>query len=148
MNKVINGKYFENFTKNDMCVLSQRKFKTYMKMKYNKEVFRFPDEAYVYERRGLIVVKILEKKAQSVNGSVETKLWAGPSLKRELELVLGKGFEVHYGFCVNDFLKKKLISDELKYKTLVTILEENGIQVLFGEDGDYQEKLSSWIYCD
>ena len=44
--------------------------------------------------------------------SVETKLWYGPSLKREYELVLGTEFEVFYGFCVSEFLKNKLISNE------------------------------------
>ena len=51
------------------------------------------------------LIKILEKKEQNVEGSVETKLWSGPSLKREYELVLGNDFKVHYGFCVSEFLK-------------------------------------------
>jgi hypothetical protein len=85
----------------------------YMKTKYNIELFRCPDEAYIIEyNTGKKVIKILEKKEQNVEGSVETKLWSGPSLKREYELVLGNDFEVHYGFCVSDFLKKKLISNK------------------------------------
>lgn len=141
-----NGRYFEFITKNDMCVLSQRNFKTHMKKRYEIEVFRFPDEAYIFERNGRTIVKILEKKAQSVNGSVETKLWAGPSLKREYELVLGSGFDVHYGFCVNNFLKNKLTSTtDKKYVILNNILKENDIQVLFGEDDDYKDQLSKWI---
>jgi hypothetical protein len=91
----------------------QNGLKTYMKYKYNIEVFRCPDEAYIIEyNTGKKVIKILEKKAQHMEGSVETKLWSGPSLKREYELVLGNDFEVHYGFCVSNFLQKKITSTE------------------------------------
>lgn len=120
--------------------------KIYMKNKYNINIFRCPDEAYIIEyNNGQIVVKILEKKCQNVEGSVETKLWAGPSLKREYELVLGSKFKVCYGFCVNTFLKKKLISNEKKYVILVMILLENDIKLLFGDDCEYFESLIEWV---
>ena len=88
----------------------QNGLKKYMKFKYNIYLFRCPDEAYIIENKlnGKTIVKILEKKEQKVEGSIETKLWSGPSLKREYELVLGDKFEVHYGFCVSAFLKKKM----------------------------------------
>ncbi len=99
------SKTFED--KNIVFVL-QNGLKIYMKKKYNIELFRCPDEAYIIEyTNGKKVIKILEKKEQNAEGSVETKLWAGPSLKREYELVLGSEFEVFYGFCISDFLKKK-----------------------------------------
>lgn len=143
-----NGKYFENVTKNELCVLSQGSFKKFMKKRYGVDVFRWPDEAYVFDGKP-VVVKILEKKAQSVNGSVETKLWSGPSLKREYEHVLGSGFEVHYAFCVNDFLKKKFTSTtDKKYLILNKILKESDITVLFGDDQDYKQQLSLWLYGD
>lgn len=64
-----------------------------MKNKYNIELFRYPDEAYLIEyNTGKKVIKILEKKEQKVEGSVETKLWSGSSLKREYELLLGNDF--------------------------------------------------------
>ena len=37
---------------------------------------------------------------------------------REYELVLDNEFEVHYGFSVNNFLKKKLTSNNKKYTIL------------------------------
>ena len=88
----------------------------------------------------------MEKKEQKVEGSVETKLWSGPSLKREYELVLGPDFEVFYGFCVSEYLQKKIISSEKKYTVLNTILNENNIAVLFGDDENYFEILDNWIY--
>jgi len=124
----------------------QNGLKMYMKKKYNIEMFRYPDEAYIIEyTSGRKVIKILEKKEQNVNGSVETKLWSGPSLKREYELVLNGVFEVFYGFCISAFLKNKLISNEKKYVILNTILDENNIAVLFGDDKNYFEILDIWL---
>ena len=124
----------------------QNGLKQYMKNKYNIDLFRCPDEAYIIEyTSGRKIIKILEKKEQNVEGSVETKLWSGPSLKREYELVLGAEFEVFYGFCVSKFLKNKFISNEKKYTILNTILNENNISVLFGEDENYFETFDTWF---
>jgi len=125
---------------------SQHGLKKYMKHKYNIDLFRCPDEAYIIKRpKHKHVLKILEKKEQCREGSVETKLWSGPSLKREYELMLGDKFVVHYGFCVNDYLKQKLVSSDKKYKTLNVILREHSIVTLFGDDADYFETLDAWL---
>lgn len=124
----------------------QNGLKTYMKKKYNIDLFRCPDEAYIIEyNNGKKIIKILEKKEQNVEGSVETKLWSGPSLKREYELVLGDEFEVHYGFCVSQFLKDKLTSSQKKYIILNIIFKENNIRVLFGDDEDYFKTFDNWL---
>lgn len=137
------SKPFEDKT---VVFVLQTGLKMYMKQKYNIELFRCPDEAYIVEyTSGRKVIKILEKKEQKVEGSVETKLWAGASLKREYELVLGTDFEVYYGFCVSEFLKKKLVSNEKKYTVLNTILKESDIAVLYGDDDDYFEALDAWF---
>jgi hypothetical protein len=126
------------------CV-SQGGFKVFMKTQYGKELYRCPDEAYILEySNGQKVIKILEKKEQHVEGSVETKLWAGPAFKEEYEFELD-GFEIWYGFCVNDYLKKKIISTEQKYMTLNKIFTKHNIHVLFGDDEDYYSKLDEWI---
>jgi len=91
------------------------------------------------------IIKILEKKEQNVPGSVETKLWGSPSLKREYELVLGTGFEVYYGLCLSSFLKEKMKSNEKKYVILNQILQENSIVCLFGEDDNYFETIHQWF---
>jgi hypothetical protein len=137
------SKTFEDKT---VVFVLQTGLKMYMKKKYNIELFRCPDEAYIVEyNSGRKVIKILEKKEQKVEGSVETKLWAGASLKREYELVLGADFEVFYGFCVSEFLKKKLVSNEKKYTVLNAILKESDIAVLYGDDEDYFETLDAWF---
>jgi len=137
------SKVFEDKT---ITFVLQNGLKMYMKNKYNIELFRCPDEAYIIEyNNGKKVLKILEKKEQNVSGSVETKLWASPSLKREYELVLGNGFKVQYCLCVSEFLKKKIISTEKKYTILNTIFYENNIAVLFGDDENYFETLDNWV---
>lgn len=137
------SKTFEDKT---IVFVLQNGLKMYVKNKYNIDLFRCPDEAYIIEyTTGRKVIKILEKKEQNVEGSVETKLWSGSSLKREYELVLGADFEVFYGFCVSEFLKTKLVSKEKKYTTLNTILNENNIAVLFGDDEKYFETLDTWF---
>jgi len=136
----------KTFEDKKIVFVLQNGLKMYMKNKYNIDLFRCPDEAYIIEyTSGRKVIKILEKKEQNVEGSVETKLWSGPSLKREYELVLGAEFEVFYGFCVSEFLKNKLISNEKKYTILNTIFNENNIAVLFGDDENYFETFDTWF---
>jgi hypothetical protein len=159
--RLLNDGYSKNFTKSkktynyylsktfedkSIIFVLQNGLKLYMKYKYNIEMFRYPDEAYIIEyNTGKRIIIILEKKEQHVEGSVETKLWSGPSLKREYELVLGEDFEVYYVYCISDFLKKKLISNEKKYIILNTILTENNIKVLYGDDENYFEMFDSWF---
>ena len=116
-------------------------------MTYDIDICRNPDEAYIiHYKTGKIVVKILEKKHQIKEGSVETKLWSGPSLKREYEIFLGSMFEVDYAFCLSDFFKKKFESNnDKKYNALKIILQESNIEVLFGDDDYYFDTLNNWI---
>lgn len=138
------SKTFEDKT---VVFVLQNGLKWYMKYKYNiTDICRCPDEAYIIEyNNGRKVIYILEKKHQTNEGSVETKLWAGPSLKREYELILGDEFEVVYGFCVSAFLKNKLISRDKKYTILNIIFNESNIVVLFGDDDNYFDTLDAWL---
>lgn len=145
------------YTKTDFCLIKeyddktityvkQNAFVKYMSKKFNIELYRCPDEAYIIEyKNGRKVLKVLEKKNQNVDGSVEIKLWAAPSLKREYEIETNEKFEVIYGFCLNKFLQNKYVSEEKIYKTLNKILTENDIEVLFGDDENYFEILDKWI---
>lgn len=142
----------KTFNNKTITYTTQHGLKIYVKNKYNIELFRCPDEAYIIEynkdKTSKIIIKILEKKEQKVEGSVETKLWSGPSLKREYEIVFGDKFIIHYSFCVNEFLKKKLKSEENKYLILNQILNENNIHILYGDDIEYYNELDKWINLD
>jgi hypothetical protein len=76
---------------------------------------------------------------------METKLWASPALKKEYELMLGSGFEIEYGLCVNKFLQQKLTSTHIKYQLLRSVLSDNNIEVFYGDDKNYFHSLYDWI---
>jgi hypothetical protein len=136
--------------KNEDCekiFVTQGNLKLLMKTKFGISMFRNPDEAYITipSDGSPIHIKILEKKEQNVEGSVETKLLSGPSFKREYKLVLGERFNVSYAFCVNSFLQKKIESTDSKYVILNQILRESEIPVLFGDESNYFAKLDEWL---
>jgi hypothetical protein len=147
--KMGKGKYNNYLYKQmDDCTityLSQSGFKTYFNKKYNIITCRHPDEAYIIMTPHKNVVKILEKKEQNCEGSAETKLWAGPSLKREYELILGENYKIEYAYCINTFLSKKINSDILKYKMLKKILEENNISIFCSSEQNYYGDILKWI---
>jgi hypothetical protein len=136
---------YKNIDNNKIIYVSQNGLKLYIKEKFNIELFRNPDEAYIIEKNGKYIIKILEKKAQNVEGSVETKLWSGPALKREYEIIMGNNFVIEYAFCVSKFLQEKIISDDKKYKVLKQILDESNINIFYGEDSNYFDKIYEWI---
>ena len=146
-----NGKYAyylekaESPTKS-VVYLTQGGLKAYFKSVFNKEMFRSPDEAYLFRDGAQYILKILEKKNQNAAGSVDTKLLAGPGFIEEYRECLGSGFTVKYAFCISAFLKKDYVSDALKYKVLRTINERHGINVLFGDDEGYYATLDAWIW--
>jgi hypothetical protein len=128
--------------------LIQGGLKKYMNKFYNIKLERNPDEAYLIKYKDGIrktTLKILEKKEQHVEGSVEIKLWSGPSLKREYEIYLGDRFNVEYCYCLNNFLEYKFKSDKKKYLTLKKILHESNINILYGDNENYFELLNNWI---
>ena len=142
------GYYLKKDYKDKSIVyVSQSGLKTYMKWKYDIDMFRCPDEAYIitYKRRKHVVIKILEKKAQNGSGSVETKLWAGNSLKREYLLVLGDMFKVEYAFTLSSYLENKMKSNHEKYNILYQILNEDSINVFYGDSPDYINTINNWI---
>lgn len=139
----------KTFEDKKIYFLKQGKLKKYVLDKYNIDLYRNPDEAYIIEyKSGKIAIKILEKKNQNVEGSIVDKLWAGPVYKREYEIEFGEKFQVSYAFCVSSFLENKLKSNEKKnrkFQTLNIIFEESNIQVLFGDSKNYFESLYTWI---
>ncbi len=135
-------KKFEDRT---IIFASQNRFKSIIKHQYGIDIFRQPDEAYIIEyANGKTEIKILEKKEQHCDGSVETKLWAGVALKREYQILFESlNIEISYGFCLNKYLMNLFNSNHKKYVILRQILSENDIQVFDGEESNYLEKLNS-----
>ena len=129
--------------------LSQTALPLYFKTFFSIEMFREPDEAYLFQNGDRYTLKILEKKNQNVSGSVDTKLMAGNNFIREYKKCLGTAFDfdVQYAFCIGNFLKKGHVSDSKKNVILRELLKEDGITVLFGDDEDYYQHLDKWIFA-
>ena len=136
---------FKKVNDKDYAYVSQGNLVSFFKINYNIELFRYPDEAFIISDENETVVKILEKKEQHVDGSVETKLWAAVALKREYELML-PNFKIEYAFCLNLFFKDKFENKSKKWEILHQILTENKIQIFYGEDSDYFDKINEWVY--
>jgi hypothetical protein len=132
--------------------LAQAGFKTFMKNEYGLNFPRYPDEAYLIAySNGRKVLKILEKKAQHVEGSADTKLMAANAFREEYRFFGEGNFEVEYAFCLNAFFKEKFHSESAKnrkYIFLQQLLKKEGIEVFYGEDADYFDRLSEWIHRD
>lgn len=79
------GYYLEkHFDDKRVVFVSQNGLNVYMKHFHDISMFRCSDEAFIIYREGLpVIIKILEKKEQNVEGTIIDKLWDGPSFKRE-----------------------------------------------------------------
>jgi hypothetical protein len=139
--------YLEKVVGDNKSVLyfTQNGLKNYFEHFFQKELFRHPDEAYLFRDGDKYVLKILEKKNQNVDGSVDTKLGTAHHFKREYEICLGPNFQIEYAFCISSFLQKYYGSKDKKWEVMRAIHEEEGTLVLFGDDQDYFELLDSWL---
>ena len=147
INKSKYGYYFSKKNEEREIIFAQQHgFVLFIKNKFGITLVRHPDEAYIIiPKEGKVIVKILEKKNQNVEGSVQDKLWTGPTFKDEYLDFLGNQFEVNYAYCLSNWFKNKF-ETEPKYKNLLkNIWPRNGIVHFYGEDPDYYEKLDLWI---
>lgn len=142
----------ENNEKDNKTIiyLIQNGFKTYIKSKFNIDVYRQPDEAYLIKNNkdDSYHLKILEKKNQNVEGSVEDKLKTGSFNRKEYELMFKDSninIKVSYAFCLSKFLETKINSDTPKYKNIKKIILEDDINLFYGEKEDYFQKILDWI---
>lgn len=115
----------------------------YIKQEYDIVLKRNPDEAYIIKSNtGKSILKILEKKAQNVSGSVFDKLFNGFGLREaEYQMPLGEQFDVFYAYCLNDYLKKEYE----KRENLQKFNMKYDIEILYGDDANYHETLDKWI---
>lgn len=146
MNSSKNGYYLsKQFDDKKINFFNKGGLKTYALQEFNVTLNREPDEAYILEYEKHSVLKVLEKKNQNVEGSVDTKLYAGRCIRREYEKVFKNNVEVEYAFCLSDFFKERFASDNKKYQIMKEIIEEDEIIIMYGKDDDYFETLDKWI---
>ena len=141
--------------------MTQRNFKNYFIKKYNldtKLLYKIPDQVFIKRIKNIFYINILEIKNQNVNGSVEEKLDSCifvikryNNMFKRIEKILNNNynynykFKIIYGYCVNNFLKNKITSNCYKYNDFRDICNEYNINILYGEDSNYFDKLYNWI---
>ena len=54
-------------------------------------------------------------------------------------------FTIEYCFCISKFLQDNLESDNQKYNNWKKIMKEDKVEVLYGDDDNYIDKLCEWI---
>jgi hypothetical protein len=128
---------------------SKHGFKKLIKTLFNVDLYREPDEAYVvhYKATNQYIIMIVEKKNQNCEGSVEEKLFTGAFIRRlyQKRFKDHPNVQVHYAFCVSDFLTNHLTSTKEKYLDISEILVEDNIKVFHSKDSDFVEQVDAWI---
>lgn len=122
----------------------------YFKHFYGIDVHRQPDEAFLIIDDDFIHLKILEKKTQRSEGSVDNKILSGGIFQLEYSLILEelnehKELLISYALCLDDFFKEKLTSDKNKYKIWNKINSLNRVKIFYGNDEKYFDDVYEWI---
>ena len=127
-------------------------FKTYIKKEFNIDIYRHPDEAYVIKTKKDNVyhynIKILEKKNQNGEGSVEDKLKTGAFNRKEYILMFEKmkdNITIDYAFTVSKFLEDKFESNKPKYNNIKKINNDDNIKIFYASKSNYFEEIYEWI---
>jgi len=143
-------KYEDQENKQIIIYFTKGGFKMYFRENFNIYTYKEPDEGYLIIKNNTYHLKILEKKNQNVSGSVEEKLKTGNFVKQEYELMLNDNdkkikFDVSFAFCVSRYLQDKLTSNIPKYININKIMKKENIELFFGDEDDYFQKLYIWI---
>ena len=152
-NKNKKGYYFEYIDNNIKIIyLTQSGFVSYFAKEFNidpKYLYRRPDEAFLILYNNQYYLKILEKKNQNCDGSVEDKLKTGLFNKKEYDEILQTQstykFIISYAFCISKFLQNKFESNQFKYNNIFKIMNDDDIKLFYGEDENYFDILFNWI---
>lgn len=135
-----------NYANKAVYFTTQGGLKHLLKSRYNITIFRQPDEAYLIEYpHAPPQLKILEKKNQNTEGSVDQKLGLGGYMKREYYKCCEGRFDVHYAFTLSDYFKTKFAQDP-KWTVTRQIMDDDDITIFFGHDPMYFNQLNSWIH--
>lgn len=129
----------------DIVYVTKKELKAFAKHVLNVDMYREPDEAYIFRYRDTYTIKIVEMKNQHVGGSVDTKLMAGPMFIEQYSRWFGPNFKIEYAFCVGDFLRKSLLKQSGNIQFVMDILKTHNIPTFFGDSDEYFTQLDEWL---
>jgi hypothetical protein len=141
--------YNDKENNQEIIYFTKNGFKLYFRENFDIKPYKEPDEAFLIKKNDNFHLKILEKKNQNVNGSVEEKLKTGDFTRKEYEMIVNNEnnnkFKVSFAFCISKFLQDKFESNNIKYINMKKIMKEQNIDIFYGENEDYYEKIYKWI---
>lgn len=145
-------KKFKCLESEDQTILYAYKnnLKKIFKQKFDIELTREPDEAFLIKNGNSWILKILEKKNQNGSGSVYDKLYNGVALREEYAWCIGETREikVEYAYCISDWMKNTYNNNSKRNRFLRQYHERNDIKVFYGDDNDYMQRLHKWVFID
>ena len=126
---------------------TQYSFQQYILKKFNIHFDFLPDCAFIItdKKSNIINIRILEKKTQNGEGSVDTKLFGAPTLKKIYqEKYFGDKFNVNYAYIVNDYYKDKFNS-ATKFMYLKEEFDNADIRIFYSSDENYFDAIYKWL---
>lgn len=145
LNKNKNKFLFKSINNLEILFFQQRELNKYLEKKYNKQIYRIPDQSILIiskEKKPKLI--IIEIKNQNVSGSVDEKLWAGVAIKKNYQYWL-EDFEIDYVFILSSFLYNLVIENKKKYNGLKKIFEVDSIEIFNGDDVNNSENIYNLI---
>jgi len=156
LNKFGKGKFDKSFEKEidgiKIIFVQQSGFVTYCKKHFDIKFNRNPDEAFIIKRNEKdFEIKIIEKKNQTVSGTVDSKVYNGVYFKYEYLEYLKQNkkfnFNFDYSYCLSEYFKNKFEKEE-NWKITKKFLEINNIKVFFPCEENCFQNILDWILPD
>ena len=137
----------------DLTMMHQNHIRDYLVDKYN--IWDIPADTDIYiikPKLGSTIIKFLcsvhhpgdnpddDTDDESEDPYIE-KLYTGTMVKNGYEFALGDDFSIEFAFSINKILEDKIKKNKFLYQALA----KEGIEVLFFDNDDYEEKLNYWI---
>jgi len=152
-NKIGKGKldytYEKEIDEMKVIFVQQSGFKTFCKNTFDIHFNRNPDEAFIIKRNEKdYELKIIEKKNQTVNGTVDSKVYNGVYFKYEYSEYLKKNKNLHfnfeYAYCLSEYFKTKFETEE-NWMITKKFLDNNNIKVFFPCEKNCFRDILDWI---
>lgn len=135
----------------ELICCTKNSFKKIINTKYQKEMYREPDDAFIINNPGHNTkIYIIEKKAQFQSGSIDEKLFAVKYYLEDYKLNFGDGFDIKYILCVSSYLwdciEKPINKNKKfnKWKNYKNLMASPDIFIING-DNDYESQIKTII---
>lgn len=129
----------------EIMFFQQESLKSYLKNKFDLDIYRKPDECFLIKNKDKYTLRILEKKNQTSEGSVDNKLYVGKYFIEEYKHFIGKklSIDVEYAFYLCDYYKN-LFDTKEKWQFAKTFIEKDKIKLFFSCDNNCVDKIDEW----